>query len=81
MQQMADEKKKLAYLIMRVRTSSSSDMFDALDGEWFDNAESVMHAFVDNSSDAWDQYVAAQEVMRLDSFLENWEPSDDYLRH
>lgn len=77
---MANEKKKLAYLIMRIRTSSS-DMFDAMDGEWFDNAEGVMHAFVENSSDAWDQYVAAQEVMRLDSFLENWEPSDDCLRN
>ena len=78
---MTDEKKKLAYLIMRVR-ASSPDIFDALEGEWFDNAEGVMHAFVENSSDAWDQHTAAQRAMRLDdNFLEQWEPGDDCLRH
>ena len=74
------EKKKLAYLIQRVR-GSSEEIHDALAGEWFDSAEEVLHAFVENSGETWDQWIAAQGVMERDEFLEHWEPSDDYLRN
>jgi len=93
---MDEEKKRLEYLLGRVG-SDGEEIFNALDSQFFDNAEEVLHSFIDNVCDDYDAVhdplhgdgevdvtnMTGDDLLKLrwKLFLTHWEPSGDHLRN
>jgi hypothetical protein len=86
----SNENKKLAFLLGRVE-SSTLEIQKALDSEFFEDAEHVMHAFIENSAEAYDYADETEDVLNLTTgelyemqlrvFLDGWEPGHAVRRN
>jgi hypothetical protein len=84
------ERRKLEYLIGRI-VADRDEIFDALDGPFFNCAEVVLHSFIENASDGFeDEEVEVFDVgsdpiellkSRYSIFLRQWRPDDDTPRN
>ena len=84
------ERRKLEYLIGRI-IADRAEIFDALDGPFFNCAEVVLHSFIENASDGFeDEEVEVFDVgsdptellkSRYSIFLRQWRPDDDTPRN
>tara|TARA_R100001530_G_scaffold86801_1_gene60432 strand:+ start:196 stop:477 length:282 start_codon:yes stop_codon:yes gene_type:complete len=93
---MDKEKRKLEYLLERVG-SDGEEIFDALDSQFFGNAEEVLHSFIDSVCEDYDvahdsrhgdgevdvTNMTGGDLLKLrwKLFLTHWEPSGDHLRN
>jgi hypothetical protein len=93
---MDEEKRKLEYLLGRV-AADGEEIFNALDSQFFDDAEEVLHSFIDNVGEDYeavhDQQHGDGEVdvtsmtgddllkLRWKIFLSKWEVTDDHSRN
>ena len=84
------QRRKLDYLIGRI-IADRDEIFDALDGPFFNCAEVVLHSFIENASDGFeDEEVEVFDVgsdpiellkSRYSIFLRQWRPDDDTPRN
>ena len=86
------ERRKLEYLIGRI-IADRDEIFDALDGPFFNCAEVVLHSFIENASDGCEEEEGVEVFLEVGSdpiellksrysiFLRQWRPDDDTPRN
>jgi hypothetical protein len=89
---MKDERRKLEYLLGRI-FQDGAEIIDALEGEYFDEAEEVLHSYVENVGEDYDASDGQEDVvvellrgedllkLRWKFFLMHWEITDDHSRN
>jgi hypothetical protein len=78
------EGRKLSYIIWRI-VNARDDIFHAWSEGHFEDAEDCIGSFVDDSSEAYDAWIANEreqtDERAFNSFLKHWEITDDATRN